>query len=382
MKVFCELAHGSPIRRVSGFKHLKQFYQKIAECFDISVQDILFCTIIIRDVDMSCLLSDWPNSSDLIYVHCKGQSSVTSFYLKDLSIVISAQIFGNNFIRSTTTKKGKSSSRIPSIEEGDHIQMINGENVVGFSTIGVIEMLNKIPMDSVVVLSLVKPRKVGDMLLDICVSNQQEEETLDLLPLKNNRGDSSDDEHSEREDDMNDEDSEAGSGPYDEDSEEDDYGYLSEDPTPLMSSLDNTIVDIEPFGPGILEDSVYENSTADLVSLERSHSNLAHDNNNGDQLNRLKRIEARLENMEKLLTENSLATACAVHQPTSSQIHNSLVIEKVTQLEAQCNRLEVKFEQLCGRLEAQNDRLEAKFDQLCGRLEAQSYRLSAMFDHQ
>jgi hypothetical protein len=374
MKVFCELAHGSPIRNVSDFSNPKEFHQKIARCFDISVQDILFCTINTRDADMSRLLSDWPNPGDLIYVHCKGQSSVTSIYLKDLSIVISAQIFGNNFIRSTTTKKGKSASRIPNIEEGDHIQMINGENVVGFRNIGVIEMLKKIPMDSVLVLSLVKPRKVGDMLLDICVSNQQEEETLDLLPFmnflrKDNRGGSSDYEHSEREDDMNDEDIEAGDDPFDEDSEEDDYGNLSEDPTPLMSSLDNTIVDIEPFlefGPGILEDCVYEYSTADLLSIERSQSNLAHDNNNGDQLNRLKRIEARLENMEKLLTENSLATNCAVHQPTTSQKHNSLVLEKVTQLEAQCNRLEVKFEQLCGRLEAQNYRLEAKFDQLCG----------------
>jgi hypothetical protein len=252
---------------VSGFKHPKEFYQKIAECFDISVQDILFCTLSTRDVDMSRLLSDWPNPGDLIYVHCKGQSSVTSIYLKDLSIVISAQIFGNNFIRSTTTKKGKSASRVPSIEEGDHIQMINGENVVGFSTIGVVEMLKKIPMNSVVVLSLDKPRKVGDMLLDICASNQQEEETLDLLPLKNNRGDSSDDEHSEREDDMNDEDIEAGDGPYAEDSEEDDFGSLLEASSPLLSSLNNTIVDIEK--------NSHWNSTRAATGASKKHGCLA-----------------------------------------------------------------------------------------------------------
>jgi hypothetical protein len=152
-----------------------------------------------------------------------------------------------------------------------------------------------------------------------------------------------------------------------------------------MSSLSNTIVDIEASleaALSVLEKDAHENRVAaDLQPSDYSRCNPTSTDEN-DQLNRLKKIEARLENMEKLMTEQRLATSGAVHQPTSSQLYNSLVLEKVTKLEAQCNRLEVKFEQLCGRLEAQNDRLEAKFYQLCGRLEAQSYRLSAKFDHQ
>jgi len=129
MNVFCELAHGSPIRRVSGFKHPKEFYQKIAECFDISVQDILFCTLNTRDVDMSRLLRNKPSHGDFIYVHLKGRSLTTEILCKDLGSL--TLIAGTYFIYTKAPAREGATSRNSTIEEGDHIQMINGESLEG-----------------------------------------------------------------------------------------------------------------------------------------------------------------------------------------------------------------------------------------------------------
>lgn len=36
----CQLAHGSPTGLISGFSSVKELYQKIAECYDFSVDEV------------------------------------------------------------------------------------------------------------------------------------------------------------------------------------------------------------------------------------------------------------------------------------------------------------------------------------------------------
>ena len=36
----CQLAHGSPTGFISGFASVKELYQKIAECYDMSVDEV------------------------------------------------------------------------------------------------------------------------------------------------------------------------------------------------------------------------------------------------------------------------------------------------------------------------------------------------------
>lgn len=36
----CQLAHGSPTGLISGFASVKELYQKIAECYDFSVDEV------------------------------------------------------------------------------------------------------------------------------------------------------------------------------------------------------------------------------------------------------------------------------------------------------------------------------------------------------
>lgn len=38
----CQLAHGSPTGLISGFSSVKELYQKIAECYDFSVDEVSF----------------------------------------------------------------------------------------------------------------------------------------------------------------------------------------------------------------------------------------------------------------------------------------------------------------------------------------------------
>lgn len=68
----CQLAHGSPTGLISGFSNVRELYQKIAECYDIPVEEILFCTLNTHKVEMSELLGSQIGVGDFIFAHRKG----------------------------------------------------------------------------------------------------------------------------------------------------------------------------------------------------------------------------------------------------------------------------------------------------------------------
>uniref|UniRef100_A0A1I8ELS5 GIPC1-3 GH1 domain-containing protein n=2 Tax=Wuchereria bancrofti TaxID=6293 RepID=A0A1I8ELS5_WUCBA len=69
-----QLAHGSPTGIISGFNSIVQLYQAIANCYDeISVDDILFCTINTHRISMDALLCSTININDFIFAHIAGQ---------------------------------------------------------------------------------------------------------------------------------------------------------------------------------------------------------------------------------------------------------------------------------------------------------------------
>ncbi|KAK8724784.1 hypothetical protein OTU49_010918, partial [Cherax quadricarinatus] len=69
----CQQAHGSPTGIISGFTNVKELYQKIAECYDIPSEDILFCTLNTHKVDMTKLLGGQIGLDDFIFAHRKGR---------------------------------------------------------------------------------------------------------------------------------------------------------------------------------------------------------------------------------------------------------------------------------------------------------------------
>ncbi|XP_015507033.1 PDZ domain-containing protein GIPC3 isoform X1 [Parus major] len=69
-----QLAHGSPTGRIEGFTNVKELYAKIAEVFDISPTEILFCTLNTHKVDMQKLLGGQIGLEDFIFAHVRGET--------------------------------------------------------------------------------------------------------------------------------------------------------------------------------------------------------------------------------------------------------------------------------------------------------------------
>ncbi|MGH0183752.1 UNVERIFIED_CONTAM: hypothetical protein FKN15_012892 [Acipenser sinensis] len=69
-----QLAHGSPTGRIEGFTNVKELYTKIAEVFDISPSEILFCTLNSHKVDMQKLLGGQIGLEDFIFAHVRGET--------------------------------------------------------------------------------------------------------------------------------------------------------------------------------------------------------------------------------------------------------------------------------------------------------------------
>ncbi|CAF4953042.1 unnamed protein product, partial [Rotaria socialis] len=52
--------------------NVRELYQKIADCFEIPVPTILFCTLNTHKIDMSQLLGGQIGLTDFIFAHVKG----------------------------------------------------------------------------------------------------------------------------------------------------------------------------------------------------------------------------------------------------------------------------------------------------------------------
>ena len=166
---YVQLAHGSNIEIISGFSDLKELYQKVAQCYKIRSDDILFCTVKSNKIDMDEIVCERDEVArhEIIYVHVKGAS-------KEVSLVKSEETLGVNvtdtdrvrsglarankaFIKSI--EKGKVLSRHTRIKVGDHIESINSDSMVGLDHQLVALRLRAVPLGSTLHLGLVEPRR-------------------------------------------------------------------------------------------------------------------------------------------------------------------------------------------------------------------------------
>ncbi|KAH8340096.1 hypothetical protein KR067_009200 [Drosophila pandora] len=157
----CQLAHGSPTGLIHDFSSVRELYQKIAECFDISEKDILFCTLNSHKVDMTRLLGGQIGLDDFIFAHRKGRP-------KEIEIIKSQDALGltitDNGAGYAFIKRIKEDSIIDHIEHicvGDHIEKLNGQNMVGKRHYEVARMLKDIPTGGTFTLRLVEPVRSG-----------------------------------------------------------------------------------------------------------------------------------------------------------------------------------------------------------------------------
>ncbi|KAJ8981649.1 hypothetical protein NQ317_000877 [Molorchus minor] len=131
LQFYCQLAHGSPTAFVSGFSNVKELYEKIGECFDIPASEILFCTLNTYKTDMKKLLGGQIGLEDFIFAHRKGRPKEVELIKSEdaLGLTITDNGAGYAFIKRI--KEGSVIHNIPHIQVGDHIEKLDGENMVG-----------------------------------------------------------------------------------------------------------------------------------------------------------------------------------------------------------------------------------------------------------
>ncbi|XP_065556483.1 PDZ domain-containing protein GIPC3-like isoform X2 [Artemia franciscana] len=159
MPFHCQLAHGSPTGIIPGFTNVKELYGKIAECYDIQPEEILYCTLNTHKVDMTKLLGGMIGLDDFIFAHRKGQTKEIEITKTEEALGVTITDNGTGYAFIKTVKKGSIIDKIDDIKVGDHIERIDNKSLVGCCHFEVTKLLKEIPKGTTFTIHLVEPLK-------------------------------------------------------------------------------------------------------------------------------------------------------------------------------------------------------------------------------
>ncbi|XP_016344920.1 PDZ domain-containing protein GIPC1-like [Sinocyclocheilus anshuiensis] len=159
-----QLAHGSPTGRIEGFSNVKELYSKIAEAFNLSPDEILFCTLNTHKIDMEKLLGGQIGLEDFIFAHIKGLKKEVEVYKAEEALGLTITDNGAGYAFIKRIKEGSVMDGVKVICVGDHLECINGKNIVGMRHYEVARMLKELPKDQSFTIKLVEPMKAFEML--------------------------------------------------------------------------------------------------------------------------------------------------------------------------------------------------------------------------
>lgn len=157
----CQQAQGSPTGVISGFSNVRELYLKIAECYDFSPDDILFCTLNTHKVDMTKLLGGQIGLEDFIFVHRKGRAKEIEITKTEEALGLTITDNGAGYAFIKRIKEGSIIDGIEYIQVGDHIERINSMNLVGKRHFEVAKMLKDIKQGDTFTIRLIEPLKAG-----------------------------------------------------------------------------------------------------------------------------------------------------------------------------------------------------------------------------
>ncbi|KAJ8688261.1 hypothetical protein QAD02_024056 [Eretmocerus hayati] len=158
---YCQLAHGSATGVVSGFNSTRELYHKIAHCFNLRPEDILFCTLNTHKVDMSALVGEQIGLDDFIYAHKKGRAKEIELVKSEDSLGLTLTDNGAGLVFVKRIARGSIMERLRVIQVGDHLEKLNGRSLVGSRHFEVARALKRIDRGSGLVLRLVEPLSRG-----------------------------------------------------------------------------------------------------------------------------------------------------------------------------------------------------------------------------
>ncbi|XP_067109537.1 PDZ domain-containing protein GIPC2 [Osmerus mordax] len=159
-----QLANGSPTGRIEGFTNVKELYGKIAHTFNLSPPEILFCTLNTHKIDMEKLLGGQIGLEDFIFAHIRGIKKEVEVHKSEEALGLTITDNGAGYAFIKRIKEGSVVDGVKLICVGDHIECINGQNIVGTRHYEVARMLKDLPKDKVFTLKLVEPMKAFEML--------------------------------------------------------------------------------------------------------------------------------------------------------------------------------------------------------------------------
>ncbi|XP_068822399.1 PDZ domain-containing protein GIPC2 [Capricornis sumatraensis] len=158
-----QLAHGSATGRVENFSSIQELYAKIAGVFEIPPSEILYCTLNTPKVDMGKLLGAQIGLEDFIFAHIKGTKKEVNVYKSEDSLGLTITDNGTGYAFIKRIKDGSIIDSVKTICVGDHIEAINGENIVGWRHFDVAKKLKELKKEELFTLTLIEPKKAFDM---------------------------------------------------------------------------------------------------------------------------------------------------------------------------------------------------------------------------
>ncbi|XP_053320269.1 PDZ domain-containing protein GIPC1 [Spea bombifrons] len=159
-----QLAHGSPTGRIEGFGNVKELYSKIAEAFNLSMGEVMFCTLNTHRLDMDKLLGGQIGLEDFIFAHVRGQKKELEVFKSEDSLGLTITDNGAGYAFIKRIKEGSIIHQIQLIGVGDMIESINGKNLIGCRHFEVARTLKELPKGRPFTLKLCEPRKAFDMI--------------------------------------------------------------------------------------------------------------------------------------------------------------------------------------------------------------------------
>ncbi|XP_045878914.1 PDZ domain-containing protein GIPC2 [Meles meles] len=160
---YTQLAHGSATGRVENFTCIQELYAKIAGVFGISESEILYCTLNTPKVDMENLLGSHVGLEDFIFAHVKGNQKEVNVYKSEDSLGITITDNGTGYAFIKRIKDGSLIDAVKTICVGDHIESVNGENIIGWRHYDVAEKLKELKKGESFTLKLIEPKKAFEV---------------------------------------------------------------------------------------------------------------------------------------------------------------------------------------------------------------------------
>ncbi|KAF5402549.1 RGS-GAIP interacting protein GIPC [Paragonimus heterotremus] len=163
-RFYCQLAHGSPTGIIHGFRTVRELYVKIAECFDLNVSDIMYCTLNTHKLDVDKVLGHEIGLNDFIFAHIRGQPKEIAVRKECESFGMTLTDTGCGVVFIKRIQPGGMMAYASEccggkIEIGDQIERINSVSFVGRRHYEVAAYLKNIPLGATFLLRIISPER-------------------------------------------------------------------------------------------------------------------------------------------------------------------------------------------------------------------------------